>query len=220
MQYQGLTSDDLTNIRALNRLYLRSISALSEESSVTRRLRQLSDAEQSRLAGAPFLLFSFREQDSDYWERVLADGAQFDLLDSADRPDGHVLQLQVAGMSFLWQLVRRNPYAARIVAGAPVNWCERLASLTLVGLLQRVARSGDLLRSRFPVDDMLWRRLLESGTSDRSELRLAAYQCALQAMLASGQELRRNRAAAACTMRSPMRQDPKRHETGQANSKL
>ncbi len=201
MEYQGPTGDDLANISALNRLYL-SLPRDEPEGPASNGLKQLSDTERARLARVPFLLFSLREHDGAYWQPIFDPDAQLDLIDSACPPDGRMAPLQVAGLSFLWQLVRRNPYAARIVSGAPVTWCERLAGLTLVRLLQRAAGSGDLLRMRFPVDDVIWRRLLENGTSPRRNLRLAAHHCALQSMLARGQR-RPDLRAAACSMTTP-----------------
>jgi hypothetical protein len=96
-----------------------------------------------------------------------------------------------------------------------VDWCDRLASLTLVGLLQRAAHSGDLLRMRFPVDDVIWYRLVGNGTSARRNLRLAAHHCALQTMLARGQERQTlQTAAAACAMEPPRRRNGTRLGTG------
>lgn len=208
MEYQGPTGEDLANISALNHLYLGSFPGDGTAGPGSSELKQLSDSERTRLAEAPFLLFSLREHDSDYWQPIFDPGAQLDLIEPASPPHGRVAALQVAGLSFLWQLVRRNPYAARIVSGAPVGWCERLAGLTLVGLLQRAAGCGDLLRMRFSVDDVIWRRLLGNGTSPRRNLRLVAHHCALQTMLARGQRSHDFRAAAAaCSMTVPRHRD-------------
>ncbi len=202
MEYQGLTTDDLANIHALNRFFLKAIAGSAAEGFGVIARRRLSESQLSRLAGAPFLLFSFREQDHDYWQRVLADDPQIDLIDSGNPRNQEVEQLQVAGLSFLWQLVRRNPYAARIVSGAPVSWCERVAGLTLVNLLQRAATRGDLLRIRFPDEATIWRRLLENGISPQRQARFASQQSALQALLTRTPELQYNRmSAAACRIR-------------------
>ena len=221
MQYQGPTSDDLANIGALNYLYINVISGQQVKGPASDRLARLTDAERVRLAHAPFLLFSLREQDSAYWQRLFDGGSQIDLIDPANPADERIAALQMAGLSFLWQLVRRNPYAARIVSGAPVSWCDRLASLTLVSLLQRAASTGDLLCMRFAVDDIMWQRLLGNGVSAKRELRLAAHHCALQTMLARGPARHPSRmAAAACSMQSPRRRDHGRFETGVRNTKV
>lgn len=211
MEYQGLTTDDLANIHALNRSFLVAISDSGEPGFGVLAERRLSQLQLVRLAGAPFLLFSFREQDDEYWRRVLADDPQIDMLDSADPPIEKIRQLQVAGLGFLWQLSRRNPYAARIVSAAPVSWCERLAGLTLVSLLERAATRSDLLGARFPDEHNAWRRLLGNGISSKRRLRTASQHCALQALLTSGQPLQYNRvSAAACNMRrSADTRDPK-----------
>ena len=202
MEYEGLTNDDLANIHALNRSFLKAVSGCAAGGFGEIARRRLTDSQLTRLAGAPFLLFSFREQDDDYWRRVLEDDAQIDLIDSGNPRDVKIGQLQVAGLSFLWQLVRRNPYAARIVSGAPVGWCDRLAGLTLVGLLQKAATRGDLLRMRFPEEAAVWRRLLENGTGSRRQARLASHHSALQALLTGAPESQYDRlSAAACRIR-------------------
>jgi len=204
MEYQGPTPGDLANIQALNRCYLMSCSAATRDRLAVVRLHQLTQSQIARLASAPFLLFSFREQDEEYWQRILGDESQSDLIDSADPPDENTRQLQAAGLSFLWQLVHRNPYAARIVSGAPVSWCERMAEQTLIGLLHRVATRGDLMSLRFQNETDVWRRLLEAGTSSSYQARLASQHCALQAMLTQREARQYNRMpAAACAMRAP-----------------
>lgn len=205
MEYQGPTPGDLANIQALNRCYLMADSADTRDRSAVLRPHYLTQSQITRLASAPFLLFSFREQDEEYWQRILGDESQIDLIDSADPPDEKTRQLQAAGLSFLWQLVHRNPYAARIVSGAPVSWCERLAEQTLVGLLHRVATRGDLMRLRFQEETDVWRRLLDAGTGSSYQARLASQHCALQVMLTQRDTRQYKRMpAAACSMRAPV----------------
>jgi len=202
MEYEGLTNDDLANIHALNLSFLIAVSGSAAAGFGEIARRRHTDSQLTRLAGAPFLLFSFREQDDDYWRRVLEDDPQIDLIDSGNPRDEKIGQLKVAGLSFLWQLVRRNPYAARIVSGAPVGWCDRLSGLTLVDLLQKAAARGDLLRLRFPDEAAIWRRLLENGSGSRRQARLASHHSALQALLTRAPESHYNRlSAAACRIR-------------------
>lgn len=202
MEYEGLTRDDLANIHALNRSFLKAVAGSAVEAFGVIARRRLTDSQLLCLAGVPFLLFSLREHDTDYWQLVLADSPQFDLIDSGNPQDENIAQLQVAGLGFLWQLVRRNPYAARIVSGASVSWCERIAGLTLVSLLQSAAPRRDLLRMRFPDEETVWRRLLEDGTSPQHQTRLASHYSALQALLTRAPELRYSGvSAAACRIR-------------------
>lgn len=212
MEYQGPTPGDLANIHALNSFFLMASSAPGRDRIAALGAHRMSQSQVARLASAPFLLFSFREQDEEYWQRVLGDESQIDLIDSANPPDDKIRQLQVAGLSFLWQLVHRNPYSARIVSGASVSWCERLAEQTLVGLLHRVASRGDLMRLRFQDEKYVWRRLLDAGISSSYQSRLASQHCALQAMLTQRDARPYNRmSAAACSMRAPgQRQAPQR----------
>ena len=163
MDYQGPTPDDLANINALNRSFLAAISDSSADVFGAVAIHKMGVAERTRLASAPFLLFSFREQDDAYWQRILSEDPQIDLMEMSGRPHVRIRQLQAAGLGFLWQLARRNPYAVRLACGASVAWCEQLARLTLVALLQRAAQRGDLLRLRFAEDTTVWRRLLGNG---------------------------------------------------------
>lgn len=212
MEYEGPTRDDLANIKALNRSFLDIVRKSPATGFGVIAARRLTDSELSRLAGAPFLLFSLREHDGDYWEQVLEMEPQIDLIHLPSLPDDNVRQLQMAGLGFLWQLSRRNPYATRIVSGAAVSWCERLADLTLVSLLQVAAARNDLLSARFPNDNRLWRRLLGTGISARHKVRLTSHQCALQAMLTRRREPDYNRvSAAACTMQRPAQQNAPGH---------
>jgi hypothetical protein len=204
MEYEGPTADDLANISALNYMFLSAISGTAMEGFGAIAERRYTRLQLSRLASAPFLLFSFREHESEYWHRVLADDPQIDMVDSGGPPSEKIRQLQAAGLGFLWQLSRRNPYTSRIVSGAPVSWCEQLTGLTLVGLLDRAASRNDLLRVRFPDEDAVWRRLLGNGTSAKRHLRLSSHHCALQALLTRGQQVEYDRvSAAACNIRTP-----------------
>lgn len=208
MEYLGPTTDDLANIRALNRYFLGVVSESDTAVFAGIAAKRLTEEQRLWLASAPFLLFSLREQDDDYWQCILTDDPQIDLIDSGNAPDEKIGQLQMAGLGFLWQLVRRNAYAARIISGAPVSWCEHLAGLTLLSLLQRAAWRGDLLRIRFPDEDNVWRRLLGHGVSSRRQIRLISHHAALQAMLTRGQESHYDRlSAAACSVQTPVKRD-------------
>ncbi|MGI9248695.1 MAG: hypothetical protein ACR2QI_06740 [Woeseiaceae bacterium] len=215
MEYQGPTTDDLANISALNRSFLAAVSDVGTGGFGAIAERRYSELQLSRLAGAPFLLFSFREQEAEYWHRVLADDPQIDMVDSVGPPGEKIFQLQVAGLGFLWQLSRRNPYTARVVSGAPVSWCERLAGMTLVGLLDRAASRDDLVRARFPDEDAIWRRLLGNGISAKRQVRLTSHHCALQALLTRGQQTQYDRVpAAACNMQTPRQRQAPPHTPG------
>jgi len=207
MDYKGPTDDDLANICALNRYFLNAISETGIEAFGELATRRLTNSQLARLAAAPFLLFSFREQDSDYWQRVLSDDPQMELDESNNLPSEKIRHLQVAGLGYLWQLARRNPYVTRVVSGAPVNWCEQLAGSTLARLLDRASARSDLLCARFADEDFAWRRLLESGAHAKRSLRRTSHHCALQVLLTRGREVHDEVvSAAACSM-----QDLARH---------
>ena len=201
MHYQGPTAADLDNIRALNRCFLGTL-ARSGDGGTSRP--ELSESQQARLGRAPFLLFSFREAEDDFWDHVLSQDRQLDLITTAPSPDAVTRVLQVAGLSFLWHLSRRNPYVLRLVSGAPVSWCERVAGLTLIGLLDRTSHRADLVTPRFSQQEHIWQRLVTSGTSKKLTLRAMSHRSALQAMLTCARQVNYERLqAAAASLPSP-----------------
>ena len=197
MEYMGLTQDDLANVRALNRRWLRLRESGAGGGA------PLADKQLERLAAAPFLLFSFQEQDGQLWRAVLRGDGQQDLLHGKAPVSAELGALQAAGLAFLWELERRNPYVARVVSGAPLSWCEQLASLTLVRVLESTAHCS-VVESRFDDASSLYRRLLQRGGSAREEARVFAQIGALQAMLTSATLVPYRRfPAAACGMPQP-----------------
>lgn len=221
MDYKGPTRDDLANIRALNRYFLLAVANTDGEKFGELARQQLTEPQLASLAAAPFLLFSFREQDNEYWQHLLADDPQFDFIESGVPPNDKIRHLQVAGLGFLWQLSRRNPYVSRIVSGAPNLWCERLAACTLAGLLDRAATRADLLCVRFANEDRIWRRLLSNGVDSRSSLKKTSHHCALQAMLTRSQQVPIGMvSAAACSMPSPVGRYSFRGATGSREPKV
>jgi hypothetical protein len=181
MEYEGLTRDHLANVEALNRGWLRCWGeSAASPADLTARLRD-------RAATAPFLLFSFREQDDDLWKRLLEKPRQPDLLDESLESNDAMHAVQITGLAFIWSLAWRNPYAARIISGAPSSWCERITSVTLMRVLQ--CTSGrNLIRPRLETTSMMHKGFAQMG--------------AFQSMLTNGQPTSNVRMkAAAC--RSP-----------------
>jgi hypothetical protein len=203
MHYQGPSPADLDNIRALNRCYLGTLAASDREVMPP---ASLSESERLHLGRAPFLLFSFREAEEDFWKHLLSQDRQLELIGTAPPLDAGTRALQVAGLSFLWQLSCRNPYVVRLVTGAPVSWCERVAGLTLIGLLDRTSHRTDLLTPRFRHQGPIWQRLLTSGTSGKVRLRNRSHRSVLQAMLTSARPVNYERLqAAAASLPTPKR---------------
>ncbi len=183
MDYQGPTADDLRNIRALNIAFLRSTNSGDGPPGNGISSQPLTELQIRRLGEAPFLLFSFRENDAEFWKLILSGESQQDFLQPAVEPGGRLHELQVAGLGFMWQLARRNPYVARLACGAPAKWCESIARMTLVDLMERAAGRGDLVLPRFDAADPVGNRLGKSGISARRKLQRMSQQFALQAML-------------------------------------
>lgn len=192
-EFPGPSPDDYANVLALNTAFIKTTS-------------ELRGPQRGRLAGAPFLLFSLREDDAGWWAGVLAEQSQGDLMAASEYESPELRRIQTAAMSFLWQLARRNPYAARIISGATIAWCEKITSLPLVTLLNRIGGRDDLMVSRLDMPVALGERLLRGGTSSRRQIRRSSQLTALQTLLArSGIDDYTRLPAAACGMSGPLR---------------
>ncbi len=213
MHFSGPKAQDFDDVHALNRAFLellrrdpwlgRRIDDLSAE--LAARLRSASRTQLERLAGTPFLLFSFRERDVRFWDNVHAGGPpHYDLFTARRAPSHAGARLIAAGLGFAWQLARQNPYALRLICGASLYWCERLSELPLVYLLDRATTRDDLLLLRSADDANLWRKLLWDGVSRREEVRVAAQLGALHMMLTRPDARRETEwSSAACRTRVP-----------------
>jgi len=190
MDYSGPEPADFANVTSLNHLFLSGLRRpargrqLRREmtSRVRSSIRDLTDLQIKRLSVTPFMLMSLRERDVEYWQSLFVEGANEDLfLSAATEPDTELLA--TAGIAFLWQLARRNPYAARLLCGATIRWCEELTDRTLLRLLQQTCRRNDLLQPRLAGSDEFWDKLLGPGLSSEAQVRSAAHLAALQSIL-------------------------------------
>ena len=215
MHYPGPSVADLANVKALNRAFLDTLrnkgrySAVLDEAvpSLKSICVALTNSQVERLSATPFLLFSLRERDDEYWEAVFdprpAVGTG-DLFAFAQVRDGNALQLADAALGFLWMLAGRNTYAARLVSGATLSWCERLADSTLMSVLALAGQRDDLLVPRFPDREDIWHKLLGAGVSSERDVRRAAQLTVLQTMLTRDVSSKREQLnAAACRMSGP-----------------
>ena len=192
-EFPGPSPDDYATVLALNTAFIEATT-------------ELKGPQRGRLAAAPFLLFSLREDDVPWWAGVLADQHQGDLMAAAEHESPELRRIQTAAMSFLWQLARRNPYAARIISGASILWCDKITSLPLVTLLNRIGGRGDLIVSRLEKPVALGERLLGSGTSSRRQVRRSSQLTALQTLLTGIETGNYTQLpAAACSMSGPLR---------------
>ena len=184
--------DDYANVQALNIAYMDATS-------------ELKGPQRGRLASAPFLLFSLRENDIAWWTSALAEQRQCDFITTETQQSPELLRIQTAAISFLWQLSQRNPYATRIVSGASGAWCDTITNLPLVILLNRIAGRADLMISRLDDTAVIGARLLGSGASSRKQVRRSSQLTALQTLL-TGTRLRayERLPAAACNLSGPL----------------
>ena len=192
-EFPGPSQDDYANVLAFNTAFIKATS-------------ELKGPQRGRLAAAPFLLFSLREDDVPWWAGVLADQRQGDLMAAAEHESPELRRIQTAAISFLWQLARRNPYAARIISGATISWCEQITSLPLVTLLNRIGGRDDLMVSRLDNPFALGERLMGNGTSSRQQVRRSSQLTALQTLLTGIESDNYTQLpAAACSMSGPLR---------------
>ncbi len=210
MDFQGPTLADYENVRSLNFAFLRLLQNGSEcaryleglPQELGRRLRRLGHRETERLAATPFLLFSFRERDDGFWQKILTDDRTRDLFALPMKASDDVGRLVSAGLGFVWQLAHRNPFAARLLCGASTHWCERITEQTIFHILAVAGHRSDLLVLRAQHDAEIWQKLLDNGLSNEAETRHAAHISALQSVL-TRQPARAAWSAAACASRSP-----------------
>jgi hypothetical protein len=189
MAFNGPQAADYDNVASLNRAYLsvlcrdaRSHAGLAHLSAdLYGRLIELTAHQVERLAEAPFLLLSFREHDEHYWNKVLDESADRDLFSVSDCVD--LDTVVSAGLGFVWQLARQNPYTLRLFCGASLYWCERIAEQTFYNLVTSVAAQGSIPELRNAHDQKLWHKLLIHGVSKSSVIRQAAHLSALQSVL-------------------------------------
>lgn len=191
MIFEGPEPADYDNVRSLNRAFLAVVAGDRRPQSLlgplmpplAGRLAGLKAGEADRLATAPFLLFSFRERDDPYWEQLFAASRHPDLFSERAISPAGLRRLIAAGLGFVWQLARRNPYAARITCGASLHWCDQLAERTLLQILVLAGRNDDLLTLRSAADEELWHKLLEDGVSIDDDIRMAAQMSAFQSVV-------------------------------------
>jgi hypothetical protein len=212
MEFQGPDAADYENVSSLNRAFLallrrdpatrRCLAGLREP--LAARLVALTEPQAERLATTPFLLMSFRERDDRFWEAAFPAHASRDLFAVPAAAADDLGRLVSAGLGFVWQLARQNPYAARLICGASLHWCEQLTELPFFHLLAIAGLRHELLVLRSAADAEMWTKLLRSGISREQQVRRAAHISALQSVLTrasmpGGQKL----AAAACVARTP-----------------
>lgn len=212
MDFKGPDPADLADVRCINAAFLELLCSAAGEPlrrDMAAGLRPLVAAltgwQTRRLAAAPFLLLSVHESDDAYWGRILDEDPVRDLFTGNDGPLDAEGRIAATALAFQWQLARRNLYAARLVSGAPLHWCERIASCTLLDLLQSAARQPRLLAPRLAAHPVFWSRLLGAGLSAADDVRRAGHLAALQIMLAEACATRGQRwQSAACYAAVPV----------------
>ncbi len=199
MDYAPPDSADLDGVHALNRAFL-------DRAGDRLRLGNLDGSARERLARCAFLLFTLADFDAVRWRPVFGGRYAPDLITEAGRPQPADAAIAVSAAGFLWELSRRRPYAARVVSGATLEWCNELACASPIVLFAFAASEPDLLTPCRRDDNRFWDTLTRVATSDDRAVRSAARLTALQCMLTTGADrLRERLPAAACSMPGPAR---------------
>ncbi len=190
MEYTGPESADLRDVCSLNAAFLEYLSSSNGEqlrrelpASLRPAVVALSSRQIERLAAVPFLLMSLSETDDAYWDRPMPDRPVRDLFTPSHIETSPLAQIVSATLGFLWQLARKNPYAVRLISGASLNWCERLAACTMLHVLQRAADDQRRVLPRLAEDRVFWHRLLGACLSSEPDVRRASHLSALQTVL-------------------------------------
>jgi len=191
MDYPSPQALDFNEVHELNKAFLSLLAVPGDAKrlladsppEVADRLAALRTAERRRLATTPFLLFSLRERDEAFWDRVYEPGAVRDLFSPAAAESEGRSRLVAAALGFLWQMARQNPYTLRLVCCASVYWCERLGEQPLMQVISRLAMLDDVLRLRAGESAAVWQRLLEGGMHANDEVRRATHYSILQTLL-------------------------------------
>lgn len=190
MDFSGLEPTDLDDVRAINVAYLeflRSAAGETQRLKLPARLRPavaaLTQRQAERLAGVPFLLLTLNESDESYWGHAREELPACDLFAENQNLLDPIAKIVVSALGFQWQLARRNAYAARLVSGACLAWCEQLAACSLLRVLQCASDCQRLVAPRQAAHEAFWTRLLGAGLSSAEDVRRAAQLSALQSVL-------------------------------------
>jgi hypothetical protein len=211
VQYRGPTATDFDNVYSLNAAFIRLLKRDADArkclgslpAGLADCLQSLTAGATERLASTPFLLLSFRERDDDLWDVIFSGGPDRDLFAVPEPASDDLRRLISAGLGFIWQLAKQNPYAARLVCGASLHWCEQLTERTLFQILATAGTLPGILSLRCGNDAALWSKLLAGGISREKQVRRAAHISALQSIITrTSMPDRKKWAAAACAVRT------------------
>jgi hypothetical protein len=190
MDYSGPERSDLKDVQSINLAFLALLRSAAGEplrnclpQKLQPALQALSSRQVERLSRVPFLLMSIGEFDDDCWTRTSRGRPIRDLFTPTQGDTDPVARIVTAAAGFLWQLARKNPYAARVVSGATLAWCEQLAEQTLLRVFEYATDDQRMLAPRMADNSIFWHRLLGAGVSKEFEIRRAAHLSALQSVL-------------------------------------
>lgn len=208
MSYACPRASDFDELRALNVAFLRRLRAYPQggldglQAELALRISRLGDRQLERLAAVPMLLMSFREDDVALWEPGQAREFGDDSGTLVPRDD-ESQRLLAAGLAFVWQLARRDPYSLRLFTGVTLHWCERVADQPFLSLLGLVNGHANLPVLRAARETSVWQKLLSHGVSPKRIVRDAAHLSSLQMRLTLSGRTEARWASAACRVGAP-----------------
>ncbi|MEM7500712.1 MAG: hypothetical protein AAF417_01660 [Pseudomonadota bacterium] len=210
MSYACPRSGDFDEVRALNAAFLAVLRSQAEpqrrldglERRLAQRLLNLEDRQVERLATVPMLLMSFCEDDEAVWEPQRVHEPVTDP-DAFVPAESGCARLQAAGLGFVWQLARRDPYSLRLLTGVTLHWCECIADQPFLSVLKLASGHSELPVLRASRETRVWRKLLSDGVSQTRVVREAAHMSSLQMRLTLSGRTGTRWASAACRMGAP-----------------
>lgn len=190
MDFSGPERSDLKDVQSINLAFLSYLVSTAGEplrnclpETLQPALQALSQRQVERLASVAFLLISIGESSGDCWSNSSPGRPVRDLFTPTRDESDPLSRIATAAAGFMWQLARKNPYAARVVSGATLAWCEELAEQTLLRVFECVGGDQRMLTPRMADNTVFWSRLLGAGVSSEFEIRRAAHLSALQSVL-------------------------------------
>jgi hypothetical protein len=190
MDFSGPERSDLKDVQSINLAFLSFLRSTAGEPlrnclpvTLQPAMQALRQRQVERLASVPFLLISIGEFNEQCWSNSSPGRPVRDLFTPTRDESDPLSRIATAAAGFMWQLARKNPYAARVVSGATLAWCEELAEQTLLRVFECAVGDQRMLTPRMTDNTAFWSRLLGAGVSSETEIRRAAHLSALQSVL-------------------------------------
>lgn len=185
MRYAGIEESALEDVRRLNARFLAAMS--TRPSVAIGGLSKTVDAdtlnwftgatsrELSHIAATPFFLYRLDDIGTDPSAAVTPE-----LFGRSNEPENEALLL---GLSFAWQLSRRDLFSVRVLTGASTDWCAWLADVPFSSLAEVVRSNSGPLTPNLIDAAFFWPGLLEAVRNGNARHVTAVQSAGLQHLL-------------------------------------